>query len=569
MGQPHSVVMLVAGVVGAVVQLAKLFINPPNADNDTLQNIEEENHRRAEVERLHREAEEREQHAREAEERAKRAEQDAREREERYMRESKEREERDRQERERIQREMEEQRQRAEQEAKEREERAREERERIKKEMEEQRQRAEKEAKEKEERYRQEMEERQKREAEERQRLEQAAREREAEHRRQLEEQERENERQRILAEERRKKEEEEFQAQAELLRQQAEEQRKSAEIAKALAERTASEAKKFYDAAARGIRPIVVPTTEEVKAAKEKMQYDPAFCHFAICGPSGSGKSSLINAFRGLNSEEDAGYAKTDVVECTSTTARYPDPRSEVPFSRFVWYDIPGAGTLDIPDWQYFNDHGLFCFDFIILIYDGRFTSIAAAIIKNCKRFNIPVFVVRSKSDQHINNLYKVEDAKEENGNLTAEELYAKVKETYVVSTRKDFAKNISHLAASIKSEDDPSSAELAKLVEKTEQVYIVSSHNLLKMFGKPVKKKARREAVAAPELFVVDEEKLIKDLMKAAVDRRYGGAEAGAGDAKDEEDDGFSLVDMAKNLPKVDGFLEMLHNNITQARK
>ena len=118
------------------------------------------------------------------------------------------------------------------------------------------------------------------------------------------------------------------------------------------------------------GIQPVVWPTAEELAAAKARAGYREDRLHIAVCGTSGSGKSSLINAFRGLRNNQE-GSATTGVVECTEALQKYRDPRKEMPYPRFVWYDVPGAGTSKIPGWQYFNSQGLFIFDFIILVYD------------------------------------------------------------------------------------------------------------------------------------------------------------------------------------------------------
>jgi len=120
-----------------------------------------------------------------------------------------------------------------------------------------------------------------------------------------------------------------------------------------------------------KGIRPLVWPTKEEFEAAKVRLRYRKDLLHFAVCGPSGSGKSSLINAFRGLKPKSSKA-APVGVVETTTAITRYPDARQGMPYQRFVWYDVPGAGTFDIPSWQYFNQQGLFIFDFIILVYDA-----------------------------------------------------------------------------------------------------------------------------------------------------------------------------------------------------
>ena len=129
-------------------------------------------------------------------------------------------------------------------------------------------------------------------------------------------------------------------------------------------------QARNDLERALKGIQPEVWPTQEQYRSAKARIQYDPEKLHFAVCGSSGSGKSSLINAFRGLRNKEP-GAAPTDIIETTMSVTRYPDPRDQLPHSRFIWFDIPGAGTLNVPSWQYFNEQGLFVFDIVILVYD------------------------------------------------------------------------------------------------------------------------------------------------------------------------------------------------------
>jgi GTP-binding protein EngB required for normal cell division len=138
------------------------------------------------------------------------------------------------------------------------------------------------------------------------------------------------------------------------------------------------------------------------VEAAKRRVQYKEGLFHFAVAGVAGGGKSSLINAFRGLRNLDTAA-APTGVTETTLVISRLPDPNEENPF---VWYDIPGAGTMKIKDWQYFNEQGLYVFDCIVVVFDSRFTMTDIAMLINCKRFGIPTYIVRSKSDIHIRNI-------------------------------------------------------------------------------------------------------------------------------------------------------------------
>lgn len=149
---------------------------------------------------------------------------------------------------------------------------------------------------------------------------------------------------------------------------------------------------------------PLRWPTREEFQETLRKTQYDRSRFHFAIVGRAGSGKSSLINAFRNLGNK-DAGASKTGTTETTLEIGRYPDPGIEPPRQWMVWFDVPGAGTQRIPHQDYFVNQGLYVFDLIILAIGDRFEEIDARIIDDCARFKIPAFIVRSKADMHISN--------------------------------------------------------------------------------------------------------------------------------------------------------------------
>ncbi|KAG9317834.1 P-loop containing nucleoside triphosphate hydrolase protein [Chiua virens] len=261
----------------------------------------------------------------------------------------------------------------------------------------------------------------------------------------------------------------------AEKAQKAADEQRIAAEIAAALGQeivRTAAEeARKASEAKAEaerrlkeGIQPVVTPTLEELTAAKKRIQYEEGRCHIAIVGISGSGKSSLVNAFRGLHGR-DPRAAAAGVTETTLHLTRYADTNSDYPF---VWYDTPGAGTLKCPDWQYFNDQGLYVFDSIIVLSEKRLTLTDIAILMNARRFNIPTYIVRSKADQHIRNVMMMDMGydSERDGEEDAErrnQLYKAAKKQFIEKTRENVKSNL----------------EVANL--PNQRVYIVSSNTLL----------------------------------------------------------------------------------------
>jgi ATPase subunit of ABC transporter with duplicated ATPase domains len=180
----------------------------------------------------------------------------------------------------------------------------------------------------------------------------------------------------RQLAEENKRDEQEarqreaEAQAREEESKRQEEEARKAAIKAQEEEERAKKNLEQTNVWLSIGIQPVYWPSKEEFNLAQARIEYNSQKVHLAICGSSGAGKSSLINAFRGFANHEP-GAAPAGVVETTVAIDRYPDARAEFPHSHFVWFDVPGAGTLDIPGWQYFNNQGLFIFDVIVLVYD------------------------------------------------------------------------------------------------------------------------------------------------------------------------------------------------------
>ncbi|KAG2105087.1 interferon-inducible GTPase-domain-containing protein [Suillus discolor] len=188
------------------------------------------------------------------------------------------------------------------------------------------------------------------------------------------------------------------------------------------------------------GIQPVVTPTPEEVRAAKQRVQYREDLFHIAIAGVAGGGKSSLINAFRGLRNK-DIGAAATGVTETTLVMARYPHPNAEYPL---VLYDFPGAGTLKIPDWLYFNDQGLYVFDSIIVLFDNRFTMTDIAILTNCRRFKIPTYIVRSKADQHIRNIMEDMGYDSDDDSSKVKKLHQAARQQFIQQTRQSVKDNL-----------------------------------------------------------------------------------------------------------------------------
>ncbi|RPB07901.1 hypothetical protein P167DRAFT_491692, partial [Morchella conica CCBAS932] len=198
---------------------------------------------------------------------------------------------------------------------------------------------------------------------------------------------------------------------------------------------------KKQQEAGSAVFGPLLWPTRAEFQDAMQRTQYDRNNFHFAIVGRAGSGKSSLINAFRNLRNK-DPGAAKAGTTETTLEIGRYPDPGTAPPRQWMVWYDVPGAGTQRIPHHDYFVRQGLFVFDLVVLAIGDRFEEIDVRIIEDCARFQIPTFIVRSKADMHILN-----SMKEYGGYVRVEDnpaLYAKCRDDFILETQRTVSEGL-----------------------------------------------------------------------------------------------------------------------------
>ncbi|PPQ65200.1 hypothetical protein CVT24_011386 [Panaeolus cyanescens] len=172
----------------------------------------------------------------------------------------------------------------------------------------------------------------------------------------------------------------------------------KEAEEATRQAEYARREAEEHLE---RGIPPEFQPTEEDKRHFRKQYGIQVDKINIAITGASGTGKSSFINALRGL-SPGDPGAASAGFDETTEVIQGYADPRHP----NIVWYDVPGANTPRIRGWTYFTHQGLFVFDVIVVLFCDRFTETVGTLISNANKCSIPSFLIRTKADQLIRNM-------------------------------------------------------------------------------------------------------------------------------------------------------------------
>ncbi|XP_049917915.1 interferon-inducible GTPase 5-like [Epinephelus moara] len=117
---------------------------------------------------------------------------------------------------------------------------------------------------------------------------------------------------------------------------------------------------------------------------------------NIAVTGESGSGKSTFVNAFRGINNEDERA-APTGCVETTIEVTPYPHPN----YPNVTLWDIPGIGRF--PADKYLKFVGFERFDFFIIISADRFRENDVKLAQEIQRMKKKFYFVRSKIDCDI----------------------------------------------------------------------------------------------------------------------------------------------------------------------
>jgi energy-coupling factor transporter ATP-binding protein EcfA2 len=346
---------------------------------------------------------------------------------------------------------------------------------------------------------------------------------------------------QRKAAEAMQRAEEEAARTREALEQAQAERQKREAQVKEAASER--EKLQSLIESLSAGIEPEFIPTEEERAQAEKRFQYKKENIHFAVAGSTGTGKSSLINAFRGLR-DVDEGAAKVDIAEATLETHRYPDLDPELPRRRFIWYDIPGSDGVEIDAWEYFKKQQLFVFDVVLVVFSERFKGSDIVLLRHCERLDIPTFIVRSKSDLAIESIQKklfeaamqlhdLEDEEDEDEDNDEDGGKGKGKDVdendgFVNIHNRDSPQDYYQKAREqyISTATENVRAALAKEGLPDKPVYLVMNEGILlvsKYMGKKPMSKLKGLVNRQKAKKLLDEEKLVRDILQAAYNRRY----------------------------------------------
>ncbi|XP_073511902.1 interferon-inducible GTPase 5-like isoform X1 [Phyllobates terribilis] len=134
---------------------------------------------------------------------------------------------------------------------------------------------------------------------------------------------------------------------------------------------------------------------------------------NIAMTGESGTGKSTFVNAIRGMDDEEE-GSAKTGVVQITEVPTPYVHPQ----YPNVTVWDLPGIGTPDFTADNYLQSVNFSRYDFFIILSSERFKKNDIDLAKAIQAMNKKFYFVRSKvdSDLHASKIRRKKTFNEEN---------------------------------------------------------------------------------------------------------------------------------------------------------
>lgn len=175
-----------------------------------------------------------------------------------------------------------------------------------------------------------------------------------------------------------------------------------------------------------------------------------------AVGGQSGTGKSTFINAIRGVKPKEK-GFATVGFGNTTMTVNKYPHPRNE----RIVFYDLPGYYTTEMTMELFMKKVSITKFDLFLIFLNTVPTTADKWIIDQLRPAGVKFCFIRAKIDDEMDS---TNDLGQEQ-----EEVLSEIKEA-IARSMKDF-EELKEVKIFYISSYEPSIGEMNKLITFMEE--------------------------------------------------------------------------------------------------
>lgn len=160
----------------------------------------------------------------------------------------------------------------------------------------------------------------------------------------------------------------------------------------KIISEETISSIQRFME---QGDMQKTISTINDALAEIEK-----APLSIAVTGETGAGKSTFINALRGIGHEE-IDSARSGVVETTVVRQKYTHSK----FPNVTIWDLPGVGSTTFKPEEYLKKMKFEEYDFFLIISATRFKENDAQLAKAIGKMKKNFYFVRTKIDSDLWN--------------------------------------------------------------------------------------------------------------------------------------------------------------------
>ncbi|XP_043937069.1 interferon-inducible GTPase 5-like [Protopterus annectens] len=162
---------------------------------------------------------------------------------------------------------------------------------------------------------------------------------------------------------------------------------------------------KDFYTAFETGEMAALVEKIQSSLSTPEGLKLD-----IAVTGEDKSGKSTFINALRGLQCDDD-GAAEINIVETTRLAKAYQHAR----FPNVTIWDLPGIGGLKFPPERYSEKVSLHNYDFFIIVTADCYKCVHSTLVKTILSMGKKFYFVRNKIDIDYETCQRREKLKDE----------------------------------------------------------------------------------------------------------------------------------------------------------